>query len=291
MRNILLLILRFKNFLVYAFFSLVAFSLMINFNHLQRSNWLNSSGAVTGTINASTTGISDYFYLKTRNKQLASANAKLQTEILTLKKERENSFNGSNESSDSLSRKNLIHNSLPHDSTVVFLPALVINNSINSNTNFIGLNKGEKDGLSVDDGVITENGIIGRIVSTSTHFSLVKSILHINNAVSVKLTKQNELGTLVWVGEKGNTAVIKNIPRHTTVTEGDSVFTSGYGTVYPPHHFVGTISKAELPENDAFYDLKIQLSVNYNSIKHVYVYKNLLATELRGLNAQTDTIP
>lgn len=298
MRNIILLIIRFKDFLAYATLSFIAFSLMVNFNHLQRSNWLHSAGSVTGSISAGTSGISNYFFLKTDNNKLALENARLQKELLFIKKEMEKNLPLSLSSKDSLAKNN--HGPvfkgfqmprLSIDTTDVFTPAVVINNSVNSTTNFISLNKGKKDGVLIDDGVVTENGLVGRVVSTSNNFCLVKSILHINNPVSVVLKKQNELGDLVWEGEKGNVAEIKHIPRHTSVMAGDSVFTAGYGSVYPSHHFVGRISKVELPENDAFYNLKIKLSVNYNSLKHVYIYKNLYSGELRGLNAQTDTIP
>ena len=303
MRNIFLLLHRFKDLFVYLFACLISVILMVNFNHVHRSSWLHSSNAVTGNINQTTSSISNYFGLRKTNNALADANASLLEKIKYLELEnqrlnhsqtvlQEPKTSDSLSTQDSMSVKKLNPNYVfKNDSIHQFIPALVTKITTNSNTNFISLDKGLKDGIRIDDGVVTENGIVGRVVSVEQHFCLVKSILHTNNEISIVLKTQKELGTLFWKGNEINTVEIKDISRHTTINKGDSVLTSGYGLVYPPNHYIGKISEVNLTESSAFYELRSELSVNFNQLRHVYIYKNALIKELRHLDAQTDTLP
>ena len=292
MRNLILLILRFKNLLSYLFLSLLSFIFIVNFNHIQRSNWLNSTNRISGNVNETTANIGSYFRLKQINKELTTQNANLLQKLTKLNSDKH--LDTVIFERDSLKIKSLVTDYHPDSNDFYigrYTGAEVIKNTTNSNTNFITINKGSKDSIKIDDGAVTKNGIVGRVVSTSEHFALIKSVLHTNNNISVKLKKQRELGTLFWTGDNSNEAHVKDIPRHVELNIGDSVITSGYGTVYPSEHLVGTIKEITLEDHDAFYDIIITLSTNFNSLDQVYIYHNEYSTELRALLKQTDTIP
>ena len=292
MRNLILLILRFKNLLSYLFLSLLSFIFIVNFNHIQRSNWLNSTNRISGNVNETTANIGSYFRLKQINKELTTQNANLLQKLTKLNSDKH--LDTVIFERDSLKIKSLVTDYHPDSNDFYigrYTGAEVIKNTTNSNTNFITINKGSKDSIKIDDGAVTKNGIVGRVVSTSEHFALIKSVLHTNNNISVKLKKQRELGTLFWTGDNSNEAHVKDIPRHVELNIGDSVITSGYGTVYPSEHLVGTIKEITLEDHDAFYDIIITLSTNFNSLDQVYIYHNEYSPELRALLKQTDTIP
>jgi len=292
MRNLILLILRFKNLLSYLFLSLLSFIFIVNFNHIQRSNWLNSTNRISGNVNETTANIGSYFRLKQINKELTTQNANLLQKLTKLNSDKH--LDTVIFERDSLKIKSLVTDYHPDSNDFYigrYTGAEVIKNTTNSNTNFITINKGSKDSIKIDDGAVTKNGIVGRVVSTSEHFALIKSVLHTNNNISVKLKKQRELGTLYWTGDNSNEAHVKDIPRHVELNIGDSVITSGYGTVYPSEHLVGTIKEITLEDHDAFYDIIITLSTNFNSLDQVYIYHNEYSPELRALLKQTDTIP
>jgi len=292
MRNLILLILRFKNLLSYLFLSLLSFIFIVNFNHIQRSNWLNSTNRISGNVNETTANIGSYFRLKQINKELTTQNANLLQKLTKLNSDKH--LDTVIFERDSLKIKSLVTDYHPDSNDFYigrYTGAEVIKNTTNSNTNFITINKGSKDSIKIDDGAVTKNGIVGRVVSTSEHFALIKSVLHTNNNISVKLKKQRELGTLYWTGDNSNEAHVKDIPRHVELNLGDSVITSGYGTVYPSEHLVGTIKEVTLEDHDAFYDIIITLSTNFNSLDQVYIYHNEYSPELRALLKQTDTIP
>ena len=63
---------------------------------------------------------------------------------------------------------------------------------------------------------------------------------------------------------------LNDIPIHTNVELGDTVITSGFSRMYPPHHPIGTIEK--ISNNDGIsFDLNVKLFGDFRSLKWVYV--------------------
>ena len=57
--------------------------------------------------------------------------------------------------------KDSIHFSIPPEMEYQFISAKVINSSTNKLQNYITLNKGALDGVKVDMGVISDEGVVG----------------------------------------------------------------------------------------------------------------------------------
>ncbi|MBQ5814892.1 MAG: hypothetical protein IIW30_02820, partial [Flavobacteriales bacterium] len=64
-----------------------------------------------------------------------------------------------------------------------YIPARIVKNSTRMLKNYIVLNRGAKDGVKVDDAVITDSSVVGMIVDVSQHFSVCRSILHTDSYV------------------------------------------------------------------------------------------------------------
>ena len=54
-----------------------------------------------------------------------------------------------------------------------FVTADVVNNSVTHLSNYITVNKGRKDGVEPDMGVVSERGVVGIVSTVSDHFSVV----------------------------------------------------------------------------------------------------------------------
>lgn len=301
MKNLLLLILRFKDaiiFLLLAFFSLY---LTVNFNHLNRVNWLHASNVVGGNIQNKTSSIKGYFNLQEKNDSLTLFNAHLMTDLIRLQKEQQKTIDSlfalqsliSKDStllndSSKLVFKHLIANK---DTNALFIPVNIVYNTITSNTNYISIDKGSEDGIKAGSGLVTEKGILGKVISTSNHFSLVKSILHKNNKISAKIKNTNELGSLIWKDKDLNILYLKDIPRHEKIHIGDTIITTEYNSVYPKNHPIGVVSEVTLEENEPFYQLKVKTFEDLGSAYRGYVYTQNLNQEKKSLLIQKDTLP
>ena len=84
MRNLIQILLRYSNFLIFLILEVVAFILICTSNEYQRSAvWSSANRMVAGVNNIQTT-IGDYFHLRAENEQLAVENAQLKSALMLL---------------------------------------------------------------------------------------------------------------------------------------------------------------------------------------------------------------
>jgi rod shape-determining protein MreC len=131
------------------------------------------------------------------------------------------------------------------------------------------INKGRKDGLSADMGVVTPAGAVGRIVKAYDRFSIVLLLNDLNNAVTGLVQRTRDEG-IVEGTEKG-LARIKYLPLLSTVKVGDQVVTSGLAGGFPRGLPIGTITKIERREAELFLSAEIALDADFTKIEEVVV--------------------
>ena len=151
------------------------------------------------------------------------------------------------------------------------------------------LEKGSNNGIVKDMGVITPTGVAGIVVAVSPNFSSVMSLLHSATVVSAKLAKNSQLGSVIWEGKNYRQARLLNIPVHIQINKGDTVITSGFSHIFPEGIMIGTISDFQYDEGD-YYNITLNLSVDYNNLSYVYVVENLFRNEQEELLLKQSTI-
>jgi rod shape-determining protein MreC len=259
-----------NSFLFLFFFLLfVSFFLLVKNNNYQNSKFFNSSNFLIGNLYSTVNNVNDYFNLKEVNIELAKQNSRLQTRQI-------NAFS-------KVFGNNVSINDTTYSQKYVYTSAKAINNSTNKRENYITLDKGTLNGIKAGMGVISAKGVIGTVKNVSENFCSVMSVLHEKNAVSTKIKKSGYIGSLVW--ELGNyrIAQLKDIPNHVELTKGDTIITSGYSAVFPEGVIVGRVKSFDLPEGNNFYNIDIELSVDYKNLSHVYVVKSLMKEEQEKL--------
>ncbi len=170
------------------------------------------------------------------------------------------------------------------DSMYRYIGAKVISNSVNHQKNYMMLNKGSKDGIAKDMGVITSEGIVGTVVDVTPQFSRVMSVLHLNNKINARIFKNNHLGTVEWSGNYYRNGTLVDIPMHVQLEPGDTIVTSGNSLIFPEGIMVGTVEQYNILPNEKFNTASIRYSVDYNSLYYVYVIINLKKNEQLRLN-------
>ena len=265
-----------KNSFVFLFLFLlfVSFVLLVQNNNYQSSKVFNSSNFLIGNLYSTVNNVNDYFNLKEVNAELAEQNAKLQSlQIGSFSK---------------LYGSVINVNDTMYAQKYVYTSAKAINNSTNKRENYITINKGSANGIKAGMGVISAKGVIGTVKNVSKNFCSVMSVLHEKNAVSAKIEKSGYIGSLVW--ELGNyrIAQLKDIPNHVNLSKGDTVVTSGYSSVFPEGEMLGVVREFDLPEGNNFYNIQIELSVDYKKLSHVFNVKSLMKKEQEKLEELND---
>ena len=162
MRNLLRLIIRYHNIILFVILEVVAFLLLANFSIYQKARIFRLKHAITGNIEKRFDRISAYFSLAEENKTLSEENIDLYNRLPA---SYYNPFSFG------------IADTSP-DKRYVFMRARVINNSTNKQYNFITLDKGSRHSVEPDMAVICHSGLVGVVKETTENFSTVLSVLN-----------------------------------------------------------------------------------------------------------------
>lgn len=173
----------------------------------------------------------------------------------------------------------------PQDTTEYpfsFITAKVIRNTVNSTHNYLIINKGSKDGVEADMGVITPNGAIGIISAVSSNYAYVLSFLNTGQQISAKIGKSNAFGPLGWDSQRPGMAILGEIPQHLEINIHDTVYTSGYSSFYPPDIPIGTVEGSKVV-NGVHLSVDVKLLQEFRKLDYVMVVKDNNREEIENL--------
>ncbi|QQT26559.1 MULTISPECIES: rod shape-determining protein MreC [Sphingobacterium] len=269
MRNLWLFLIRYNAFFWFILFFVFSVLLVVKNNTFQRASAFNSSNVVIGNMYAKVNSWKSYLALADANDQLVQENAMLHNQLQRYIVK---------DSSDSVRLVDSIE-----EGRYQFIVANVANNSIHQKSNYLTLDKGSKDGVEKDMGVITSNGVVGIVLNVSKDFCTVQSLLHPDTRISVTLGKSEVFGSLMWGSNRDSRyAMVRDIPNHVKVAKGEKVYTSGF-SIFPKGIQVGQIVETGITSGESFLDLRLLLSTNFSNLQHVYILKDKMAEEKRLL--------
>jgi len=178
--------------------------------------------------------------LAKENSELAEENRRLNdmlVEYYDLKKENEELYKFYN-----IKKSN-------EDFSVV--PSTVIARDPNENFYGFVLDKGSADGVSLNDPVMTENGLVGYVSEVSIKSCKVTALISPSSQVGTVDKRTSDEGVVTGTPalcDEG-IALMKNISTSNSIRSGDIIVTSGYGGLYPKNIKIGTVTKVDLDEH------------------------------------------
>jgi rod shape-determining protein MreC len=228
---------------------------------------MSSSNQVIASFYEMSNSMVEFFKLKASNETLSNENTALKNEIIQLRNKL---------STISPAKKDSIRFKIPPEMEYEFISAKVINSSTNKMQNYITLNKGIRDGVKVDMGVISDLGVVGIVKIVSDKFAVVIPVLNDKIKINCKFTKSNYSGPLQWNGFDYRFANLNDIARHVKFSLGDSLVTSGFTNTFPEGIPVGTIDNFDIKSSDAYYSIRVKLAVDFRTLTYVKIinYKN-----------------
>lgn len=251
--------------------------MLFRFNSYQGSVWFTQANAIAGKVLDCEAEILQFVHLKGRNTELTQENLLLQQENEAMRMQL------ALLSQDS-SYTEKVQADLLKD--IKLIPAKIVNNSIKQKDNFITLNKGRKDGVKTEMGVVSGTGIVGITYLVSNHYAVVLPVLNSHSNISCRLRDTNYFGSLKWDGGSPLQAYMDDIPRHARCKIGDIVETSGFSSVFPAGIFVGKVIRIENSKDGLSYRLEVQLSTDLAKIRDVSIVSNNHQAEIDSLQTQ-----
>jgi rod shape-determining protein MreC len=245
---------------------------MVARNHqYQRAVLTNSSNLITSFFFGMHADVSEFISLRKINQDLVQQNNELLHKV---------DFSFYKTDIDEIE-----HNDSLFLQQFSYVNARIVNSSINRRNNFLTINKGRRHGIQPDMGVITANGVIGIVTNVSNNFSTVISLLHRDTRISVRMKKNDHLGTLQWDGRNYKEATVLYIPTHVDMNVGDSIITSGFSVIFPAGIHIGHISEFIARPGEDYFTARVELAQDFNNLTYVHVIKSLLRDELLELEA------
>jgi rod shape-determining protein MreC len=266
MKNVLELLFRIGYHILFFLMMGLSIYLIVRYNQSQREIFINTTNIVASSINTQSNKVEEFINLKAVNEELKKQNADLVQQLLTFK------------------LSPIVIPSYKADTLQYSLtPVSICNSTYSLRNNNLTLCNGSNLGILVDQGVISENGVIGIVRNVSPNYSRVMSILHSQSVIDCALRKTGAHGSLIWDGSNPKIMNLTDIPKHIIVTKGDTVETSGFSTIFPKGILVGKVREVTLDKGSNIFDIKVDLFHDPTVAKYGYVINNKKAEEQRQI--------
>ena len=252
MSNLLDFLRKYHHWLLFVFLEVVSAVLLFKYNSYQGSVWLSSANVAVGKMYELESDVTSFF-------SMTRANEELTLRILSQYK---------------------------------LIPAKVVSNTIHKPDNLMTIDKGAADGVEVNMGVASGNGVVGVVYLVSEHYSVVIPALNATmSRISCSIRNSNYFGYLRWSGGNPAIAYLEDVPRHARFKKGEWVVTSGYSSIFPSGVLVGQIEKVFNSADGLSYKLQLRLSTDFSCLRDVCVISDKrVGEQVKLLEAARDSM-
>lgn len=147
--------------------------------------------------------------------------------------------------------------------------AQVVAKDASSDYQVLRINKGMKEGLTLQSTVVTSEGLVGYVYRLTDHFADVLTIIDSNNRVDGMVERIRSHGIIE--GDSDDRAIMKYVARTEPIILNDLVLTSGFGNIYPKGIRIGKVSRIERESYGITQSIEINPSVNFSRLEEVVV--------------------
>ena len=149
------------------------------------------------------------------------------------------------------------------------LPAEIIGRDPSGWFKTILVDKGSNDGIAKDTGVITPDGVVGRVIEVGLNSAKVLLLSDVNCYVDAVVKRTRTHGMVVGRGE--NMCTLAYMLKTEDVALGDIIISSGINTIYPRGIIIGTVTKINRDRSGFFQSIEVQPSVDFSKLQEVLI--------------------
>lgn len=261
-----------KHWFVFILLEALSLCLLFRSHDYHGSAFFTTANGLVGFVTDIVSSVDAYFGMPTRNHRLEAENEILRAEVIALQQE--------------LGAKKRSARQKPFRA----LGAEVIKSTLHKATNLMTINKGAKDGVKEEMGVVCSSGVVGVVSLTSEHYAIVIPLINTKSMVSCRVVGSEYFGTMQW--QRGNTeeTIVQGVPRHAEVSVGDRIETNGYSDIFPSGIPIGEVIKVDDSSDGLAYVLTVRLSTDFSNLRDVSVITNYRHMERQVLEHKADSL-
>ncbi len=128
---------------------------------------------------------------------------------------------------------------------------------------------GSDMGVRKDMPVVGYSGLIGKVTNVDAKTSIIQTLFDLNARVSVIDERTRVFGILKWTGN--DYLMLEGVPIDAEIQVGDTLITSGYGSVYPKGIRVGYVIEVKKEESILLKEVKVAPFEHLASIEELFI--------------------
>ncbi len=151
--------------------------------------------------------------------------------------------------------------------------ARVVAKDLTAQANLLTIDAGAADGVEAGMPVISERGVVGKVVLVSRHYAVVMPHQNTQFAVPATLDALGRDGVVRWDGQAFDRLTMEYVVKTEPVTRGMLVTTSRYSDVFPAGTPVGRVDTAYAARGRNDYVIHLTPAAPISEVGYVYVLK------------------
>jgi len=158
--------------------------------------------------------------------------------------------------------------------TFDLIPADVIGMGTAGIPGAVHLNVGWEEGCRKNMVLMTDRGVVGKLLSVTQSRSVGQLLSDPNFRISAKVQRSRVLGIVRWL--YGNVYLLEGVSQRSDVRLGDLVVTSGYSQIYPSGLAIGRVFEVSPGEKGLFQRVYLRTEVDLGALEELLILKNNL---------------
>jgi rod shape-determining protein MreC len=156
------------------------------------------------------------------------------------------------------------------------IPAKIIGRDPDNLYSAFAINKGSRDGISIDMPIIAfQDGmqaLVGKVVQAGFAESLIMPLYDTSSFVSARFSESRYEGIVEGQGRNEDPLIMRFIRRRVgdEIQFGDMVLSSGMGRLYPPDINIGRVSRVVIQESENAIDVELESSIDFSRLEYVF---------------------
>lgn len=195
--------------------------------------------------------------LRAENERLRRANIQLSDEVYQLREAR----------LENIRLRRMI--AFQERSSYDLLAVRVVGQSTDPLRNTVTLNAGSNQGVREQMPIVSEFGLVGRVIIVGNNYSIGQILLNRDFRTSAKVERTRVDGIVQWDGSSG--LLLNNVAKTLDVNEGDVIITSEYSNVFPPGIYIGVVSDVTIIPGRVTKDVRIRPGVGFSRLEEVFI--------------------
>jgi len=277
---------QYRNAILFLVLEGIAFYCVVRYNDVQRHIMGDALMNVSYSIHSARASFEDYFKLDAENDSIKEDIRILRERLAAAELQigKYESLIGL----DSLAKVKI--KTEAEEKPYSFIPAHLVRNTVHRNYNYLVLDKGSKDGVEKDMGVVSPQGVAGRVIRVGEKYSVALSGLNITFRLSLQaLDDQGNwvagtAGVYEWKGGDPRFAYLTSIPETAELKNNYKVVTSEHSLIFPPGYRVGTVQEMQEVPEEGFFNAKIKLATDFSKLDNVYLVKSSFKKAIDSLS-------